>query len=558
MKTIQKIKYLIPICLIAVFMWNCEDDLPKVEELPSPEVAFTYEVVDEAFQLDYYVGSNIQFINTSKANGEPIWDFGDGNTAQGDTVVHRYEQPGTYQVKLTIEGKGSLTQKIFISDIKPILTLNPIEGGICEVLTGKVSFNVIVPNPQNLPVEYKWIFPEGTKDEYGNDISIFEEENPGKIIFSNVGSQKVRLQVKLGGRELDETSLNVPVGYNSPVPTLYYAAKDGNIMALKLVTNAPQGMKIYPFDMGVKSGQHPLNILFNDTSLYILDCGKQFTYINDVDGVLGDGRILVMSKDGSKVETMLTNKGAAFDDPFYGYIEGNTLYFSDRNTGIRTIELDERNKSLSPAEFPYYVQNATLGYYGKGLSYGAMNACFGKVNNVWYWCKTYNGNGIFRFTDADILKEPIAGGAGETPSAGIALEGMSPKSFVWDAERGYFYFSIYDPGYGGLYRCTLDELNNIKLSNLASYKCTLQNGKMVAPIIETGKGEGSTGEFIGICQLALDERDGCVYFGYRSSDPSDIKSGLMRYNPTKGYIEPVIEGVDIYGVAINKTPSKLF
>lgn len=557
MKTIQKIKYLISLCLIAAFLWNCEDNLPKVEELPSPDIAFTYSVVDSTFQLDYYVGSNIQFVSTSKAKGEPIWDFGDGNTAQGDTVVHIYNQPGTYQVTLTIEGKGSLAQKIFISDIKPILTLNPIEGGICEVLTGKVSFNVIVPNPQNLPVEYTWIFPEGTKDINGDDILIFEEENPGEIIFSNVGSQKVRLQVKLGGRQLEESSLNVPVAYNSPVPTLYYAVKDGNIMALKLVKNAPAGMKIFPFDMGVKSGQHPLNILFNDTSLYILDCGKQFTYINDVDGVLGDGRILVMSKDGSKVETMLTNKGAAFDDPYYGYIESNTLYFSDRNTGIRTIKLNERNKSLTRADFPYYVQNNTLGYYNKGLYYGAMNACFGKINNVWYWCKTYNGTGIFRFTDADILKTPTSGEA-PAPKAGVVLEGMCPKSFVWDANRDYFYFSLFEPaGYGGLYRCKLAELDNIKLANLANYKCTLQNGKMVAPIIEAGKGEGSSGEFIGICQLALDETDGCVYFGYRSSD-KDIKSGLMRYNPAKGYIEPVIEGVEIYGVAINKTPSKLF
>jgi len=80
---------------------------------------------------------------------------------------------------------------------------------------------------------------------------------------------------------------------------------------------------------------------------------------------------------------------------------------------------------------------------------------------------------------------------------------------------------------------------------------------MLQPVVEAGKGEGSSGEFIGICQLALDETDGCVYFGYRSSDPA-IKSGLMRYNPAKGYVEPVIEGVEIYGVAINKTPSKLF
>jgi hypothetical protein len=70
-------------------------------------------------------------------------------------------------------------------------------------------------------------------------------------------------------------------------------------------------------------------------------------------------------------------------------------------------------------------------------------------------------------------------------------------------------------------------------------------------------GEGSSGEFIGICQLALDDNDGSVYFGLRSADAT-VKSGLMRYNPASGKIEYVIQGIEIYGVAINKTKSKLF
>lgn len=331
-------------------------------------------------------------------------------------------------------------------------------------------------------------------------------------------------------------------------------------MALKLVSNKPVGMNIYPFDMGISSGKHPLNIVYSEPSLYILDCGQQFTYVDDAAGILGDGRITVMSKDGSKVETMLSNVGgAAFNDPFYGYIEGSNLYFSNRNTGISKIGLNERNKVFSTTEFPWYVQNATLGYYNNGWSYGSMNACFTKINGTWYWCKTYNGTGIFRFTDGDILPAAITGGH-PAPSAGVALSGMNPKSLVWDSKNQFIYFTVYDTGYEGLYRCTLTQFNDIggTKSNLTQYKLTTTNNKSVTPITETGKGEGSTGEFIGISQLAIDEATGDVYFGLRSANPSEVKSGLMRYNKATNKIEHVIEGVEIYGVAVNNTKSKLF
>jgi PKD repeat protein len=557
MNTIQKIKYLGVAFVVSLFSFSCIDELPLVENLPNPDVAFNYSVIDNTYQIDYYVGATVQFVSKSAAQGTCSWDFGDGTTAAGTTVTHKYSVAGTYDVKLTVEGSGSLIQKILISDIRPIMKLNPIEGGLCEVMSTYVSFNVELPNPEALSEEYTWTFPAGTLDESGAAKESFIGKDPGSIKFSNVGSQTVRLKVKLGGRLLEESNLNVQVAYNSAVPTLYYAIKTGNIMALKLVGTAPVGMQINPFDLGVKSGQHALNILFNDTSLYVLDCGKQFTYVNDVDGNQGDGRITVLSKDGAKVETMLTNTGAAFDDPYYGYIENNKLYFADRNTGFASIGLSDRNNSFSRASYPYYVQNATLGYYGQGLSFGAMNAGFGKINGVWYWCKTYNGNGIFRFTDADILPDAITGN-GILPASGVALDGMSPKSFVWDTKNQVLYFSIFDTGYEGLYRCTLAQLSAIKSrTDLAPYKLTLANGKTVTPITEAGKGEGSAGEFIGICQLALDENDGSVYFGLRSADAT-VKSGLMRYNPASGKIEYVIQGVEVYGVAVNKTKTKLF
>ena len=541
---------------IALIFFSCVDNDPVIEELPNPDIAFNYSVIDAEYQIDYYVGANIEFVSSSVAPGECSWDFGDGTMATGETVTHKYKKAGTYTVKLTITGAGYQSKPILISDIKPIVS--PNKTGLIEVVSTSVGFNVELPNPEKLTEEYHWIFPDGTLDAAGNPIATFDGKDPGNVTFSNIGSQTVTLQVKLGGRQLEDGVIKVPVAYNKAVPTLYYAVKGGNIMALKLVTTAPAGMKINPFDMGTKSGQHPLNILFSDTSLYVLDCGRQFTYVDDKDGNLGDGRIMVMSKDGAKVETMMTNTGAAFNDPYYGYIEGGQLYFSDRNTGFATIGLKERNRTFSRTDYPYYVQNATLGYYGQGISYGAMNAGFCKINNVWYWCKTYNGNGIFRFTDADILKIPITGN-GVLPASGIALESMTPKSLTWDAKNNVIYFTLYDTGYEGLYRCTLAQLNEIggNKEKLAPYKLKLANGKTVTPVTETGKGEGSTGEFIAICQLALDENDGCVYFGLRSGDAA-VKSGLMRYNPTTGFIEYVVEGVEVYGVAVNKTKSKLF
>lgn len=570
MKIINFLKYSLLSLVLAFSLSACVDHIAKEEVLPSKDVAFEYSIVDETYVIDYYVGAQIQFVNTSFLTGDPTWDFdfqrGDeivSGTINSDTVVVKYKVAGLRNVSLIIDGK-KCTYPLYVSDIQPILTLKPIEDGLCEVQTTYVEFNTELPNPENLDAIYTWTFPEGTTDVEGNDVTTIVAENPGKVKFANVGSQTVRLNVALGGRPLQEVKLNVQVAYNKEVPTLYYAVKGGNIMALKL-DEAPENIKIQPFDMGVKSGQHALNIVFADSLLYILDAGMQFTYVNDVDGVMGDGRITVMSKDGSKVETMISNVGgAAFNDPFYGYAEGNNLYVANRNTGFYQIKLSERNATFSTEKYPWYVQNDHLGYYNNGFVYGAMNACFGKVNGTWYWCKTYNGQGIYRFLDSDILQSARVD-TDPKPSAGQLFDGVSVKSFVYDNKNGVLYFGAYGNSQDGLFRCTLAEAVTLGSADLMkdTYKCkTADKGVTLTPISETGMGEGSSGEFIGICQMAIDETTGCVYFGLRSGDTS-VPSGLYRYNPNLAgdglnKVECVIPNVSIYGVAINKAPSKLF
>lgn len=552
------------LALVSLSLVACVDNIPVEEDLPQDAVSFNY-FIDGDYALDYYVGSVITFCNTSPTAGTAVWSFGDGVTEEGDKVEHFYKVAGTYQVKLTI-GDYSKSQVIMISDIKPLLSINPIEGGLCEVNTTKVSFSLEVPNPQSLPLEYEWTFPQGTKDGAGELMSSSKSRLPGEVMFGNVGSQAVRLRVWMDGRELEEGVINVQVGYDKPVPTLYYAVQGGKIMAYKLISDLPEGMRVMPFDMGLSSGQHPFNLLFKDSLLYILDCGKQFYYINDEDGVLGDGKITVMSKDGAKVETMLTNAGqAAFDDPFYGYIEGDWLYFANRNTGIMRVGLNERNAIFSHASYPYYVQHTTLGYYNNGWGYGSIGGCFGKVEGVWYWTKFYNGTGIFRFKDSDILPNTITqGDETNVPQDGIALGGMCPKSFAYDKNLQKIYFTTWDAGYGGFYACTIDELNEIgtSKSKLAPYKKLTADGLGFEPNISGSPAsiEGTSSEPVAICQMALDEATGCVYFGFRNNhgDVTCAPTGIYRYNPTTDVIEPVIEGASVYGLVINNNPSKLF
>ena len=561
---------LLILAVLAVLAVGCVDNVPTVEDLPRDAVSFEYCIVGD-YPLDYYVDSKIQFTNTSpeSTKGTPTWDFGDGKDAgmTGDQVEHSYTVAGTYQVKLTI-GAKSKTQVIMISDIKPLLTINPIEGGICEVNTSKVTFSLEVPNPGNRSLEYFWTFPAGTKNADGEDYPSSNKKDPGELMFSNVGSQTVKLQVTMDGRKLEEGTANVQVGFNQEVPTLYYAVQGGHIMALKLVpdTARPAGMQIAPYDLGLSSGQHPFNLLFKDSSLFVLDCGKQFYYVNDEDGVMGDGKISVISKDGSKVETMISNAGqAAFDDPFYGYIEDDILYYANRNTGIIIVPINTRNALYNKTEFPYHVQHNYLGYYNNGWGYGSIGGCFGKIDGVWHWCKFYNGTGIFRFTDADILSAPVAqGDASNVPQAGIALGGMCPKSYAWDKKQQKFYFTLWDEGYAGFYTCTMDQLNEIGTSKakLAPYKILSDAGLGFEANISGSPAsiEGTSSEPVAICQLALDENTGCVYFGFRNSknDPTNAPTGLYRYNPETNKIETVIEGPAIYGLVVNPNKSKLF
>ena len=564
------------IAILPIFAVSCIDNVPKVEVLPRDAVSFEYFIdqnTESKYYLDYYVDSDITFKNTSpeSTQGEPTWDFGDGHIQTGDDVVHFYEKAGTYKVRLTI-GDYSAEQNVMIAPIRPIVKVK-VADPVCEVRKSLVTFEVELPNPKNKPATFAWTFPTDTKNAEDADYATFTGKDindlPAPVKFSHVGSQTVTLNVTLGDEELESTLLNVQVAYDKEVPTLYYAVQGGRIMAHKLTGGThPADMNIASYDLGVASGQHPFTLLFKDSLLYVLDAGKQFYYVNDVNGVLGDGKISVVAKDGSKVQTMITNAGqAAFDDPFYGCIDGDFLYYANRNTGMVKMPLTDRDKVYSLSEYPWYVQQATLGYYNNGWGYGTIGGVFGKINGVWHWTRFYNGNGIYRFVDSDILPAAVAKGDDTNkPKAGIMLEGMAPKSFVYTAKSATPKMCVHvmDAGYNGLYVCTYEELEAVGTSKnaLKPYAVTY-NGQMFESN-RTGNlpaVEGHGDECVGICQMAYDEINDCVYFGYRNNSVASANfppTGIYCYNVATGEVTCLVEGVSVYGLAVNNNPAKLF
>ena len=565
---------LLPICAV-----SCIDNVPEEEVLPRDAVSFDYYIdqkTEPKYYLDFYVDSYITFVNTSPetTQGTPHWDFGENSqlvdpAEQGkDTIRCYYTKAGTYKVKLTV-GDYSKEQVVMIAPIKPIVTIK-VSDPICEVLSSLVTFDVELPNPQNKPATFSWTFPADTKSDAGEDYDTFlgngVEDLPAPVKFSHVGSQQVVLNVKLGDEDLETATLNVQVGYNQEVPTLYYAVQGGRIMAHKLTGGKqPAGMNITSYDLGVSSGQHPFNILFKDSSLYVLDAGKQYYYVNDVDGVLGDGKISVVSKDGKKVETMISNAGqAAFDDPFYGYIDGDFLYYANRNTGIMKVKLTDRDKVYNINEYPYYVRHNHLQYYGNGLAYGAVSRNFAKINGVWHWSTCHTATNTFCFTEEDILKDPVStGDKALLPEEGIICPSIKVGSFHYSAKHDKVVFCAMEPTANCVSVCSYADWKAIASGGDVTKKAIKFNdvnfesdidGKL--PAVDGPKGV----EAVGITQMAYDDVNECVYFAYRNSTNVATlpTSGIYCYNLVSGEVTCLIKGVAAYGVAVNNTPSKLF
>lgn len=564
---------------------SCSDETPEYTHYPSKDVDFTYNVDGDEYTLDYYVVSSVRFNNTSSKSGAVTWDFGDGTTSNEPNPVHKYAKAGNYQVTLTVDGVGSRTYPIMIYDIVPTLSVAEQSTEIVEFNNTTLSFNLELPNPEDLKVRYEWRFPEGTTTADGKPLTSFTGfsangtvDYPGDVRFSNIGSQRIEIStwfdVDGENRRLEDIYLNVQVGCQEPAATIYYAQRGGNIKALKLVdmSKLPAGTKVFPFDMGVSAGSTALNLAYADVDgydaegnvekqgwIYIADAGKQYTYINDLDGISGDGYINAMRTDGTGVNTVVTNVGGpAFCDPFRTCVSNGYLYYSDRNQGISRTELTTRGGVIGTAKSgdtylrtDYTMKANLIPYYNKGIAYGAVPVSIERDSKgMWWEAFGFNGYGIVRYKDSDIYKTQAEADKAQVPYP-IVGAGLDFRAMTIDEARSAIYIWNAAAGKEGFYARPLP--NEAEVINDMGTTAFL--AMEADPINTTGT------ESVNTCQFALDKETGRVYFCWRptATDSSNIPAGIVYYDPATKKIVRYSESTDLgLGICINPNKTKLF
>ncbi|MCP4385427.1 MAG: PKD domain-containing protein [Hyphomicrobiales bacterium] len=95
------------------------------------------------------------------------WDFGDGETAEGIEVRHRFGEAGTYQSKLTIRDEADLANST-ATDVLTV-TVGPeptplIDGPSVACVAETVSWRADIPEASDL-ASYAWSFGDGAQAE---------------------------------------------------------------------------------------------------------------------------------------------------------------------------------------------------------------------------------------------------------------------------------------------------------------------------------------------------------------------------------------------------------
>ena len=534
MKQIHNILSLLLVLLVAFGFSSCEKDI-EAEEFADVSVDFTYQ----SSSIHYVIGEEISFINKSIIGTNWEWQFGDGTTSTEKNPVHKYSVPATYKVKLIVDGGTHEVEKsLMVSDIVPVVSYSSSDPSIVYNQS-EVAFAVQLLNPENLAVSYKWSFPEATKGE-GVDENYMSTEEAPVVTFGTIGSQKVSLTVTLGEKQLAPLTVNVRVNFDKPVKTLYYAVKEGNVMARKMIDGVEQSIN-KPFDLGYRSGKHPLSMQFAGDWCYIFDAGTVFTYSASAP-TAGDGEIFAVAHDGSKREMIIENFGGnAYQDFYYGYVdeENNQIYWADRREGIFRMSLDTRNMKFSTDNVDYFVRNNWTGYYGKGIYWGNVNGPIAKFGDTFWWSKNSNGAGIFRFLESDVKGQPVDAEE-PAPESGSLLTTFAIRGLAVDEVNGHIYAA--------------SQAHKIIF-------CFDMQGNFVKIVDMLGADdeEGGQSENAFVTGMAIDvneEGEGYLYYAYRGpagSDDPKLKSGIKRYklNDDAATPEFFIEGVEAYGIAID-------
>ena len=391
--------------------------------------------------------------------------------------------------------------------------------------------------------------PADVKVETGNITKMYDS----RVVFRAVNDLGTTQKV-----------LEFKAGEDMVADGLYYAGTDGKLYVIDNDGNT-QSLDGAEFP-------HTFQLMRVGERIYGASAGTKFTY-SSTPVADGDGKLFYVSNKFGEpsINIVLDNTGANHNRDPYGLATYNDdIFVYDRNEIIRKISY---NDTTIPQDYPSWLENNWIDFYGNGWSYGCIKSDMqitegfdmsGNPEPVFWLSMIYNGQGIFRFKEAAISE------AGSRHSAynKSYLSGLYATAFYIDETNGYLYMYKEDRKNSGVFRIKLSEIENVSLAVLA--KPELIDG---APV----RLEGSTTEHVGIPQLSVDANGEYLYWCYRApanEDDYDTDLWSMKYDENNPLhrtgikriklgeetpkVEMVAEGADGYGViAINYTKSGL-
>lgn len=135
---------------------------------------------------NFAVGEVIEFINDSENAEEWEWDFGDGTPKDyRKSTLHKYDSPGIYQIKLTLNKNCVKEKLIEITDQGRIIdrTKLPYIVGPNRVELGDpVTFRYNYYTDQTM--SWQWSFGESGQIDATNEYPTYIFQFPGKKVIS--------------------------------------------------------------------------------------------------------------------------------------------------------------------------------------------------------------------------------------------------------------------------------------------------------------------------------------------------------------------------------------
>jgi len=199
-----------------------------------------------------------------------LWDFGDGSTSTDENPEHRYSEPGTYTVRLTIGFRHSFTgEEAELTETKtgfmgitvppPPIARFEVEdtiGTLCADPGSLVRFVNLSDLQGAGEAEYFWDFGDGNTSTDENPVNFYTEEGdytvtltvttPEVFAPNNVNTATREAIVKIGGPET--TALDTYVGL--PDASFGYTVENvSTVNAVNPFTNLSVALTLYTINM---------------------------------------------------------------------------------------------------------------------------------------------------------------------------------------------------------------------------------------------------------------------------------------------------------------------